>query len=88
MLCEHLRAVEAAVTAAGARETFRGQAWTDNCREWVYVDQVLPIDAFRADGLFDPAVVAVHDNADSRSGSERGLVCTVHHNGLMGPRPH
>lgn len=87
MLCEHLLAVESAVAASGARETFRGQAWTDNCREWVYFDCVLPIESLRADGLFDPAVVSVHANDDPRSGTEMGLVCVVHHDGVIGLLP-
>ena len=36
MTCEHLIELERAIIAAGIRETSRGQAWSRNCREWVY----------------------------------------------------
>jgi hypothetical protein len=83
VICEHLRDVEAAVVATGARETSRGQAWTDNCREWVYFDTHLDIAGLRATLDLDACVVE-HENTDPRSGTERGLVCTVHHDGVMG----
>jgi hypothetical protein len=38
MTCEHLRPLEQAMIDAGMKETFRGQAWSNNCREWVYFD--------------------------------------------------
>ena len=38
MTCEHLRQLENEMIAAGVRQTCRGQAWTGNCREWVYSD--------------------------------------------------
>lgn len=83
MICEHLRAVEAAVVATGARETHRGQVWTDSCREWVYFDVRLDLDELRRTLDLDPCVVE-HENTDPRSGTERGLVCETHHDGVMG----
>ena len=83
MICEHLRSVEAAVVAAGAHETYRGQPWTDNCREWVYVDVRLDLADLRRRLDLDPCVVD-HENTDPRSGTERGLVCTTHHDGVIG----
>ena len=47
MTCEHLRALEQAIQAAGLHETFRGQAWSDNCREWVYFDCWIDLDGVR-----------------------------------------
>lgn len=32
---EHLQQLETEILAAGLQETFRGQAWSQNCREWV-----------------------------------------------------
>ena len=83
MLCEHLLAVEAAVAATGVAETYRGQAWSDNCREWVYFDTVLDLDGLRASLDLDPCVEE-HENLDPKSGTERGLVCSVHHDGVIG----
>ena len=45
MVCEHLVALEEALLAAGVPVTSRGQAWTDNCHEWVYFDVVLDVEA-------------------------------------------
>ncbi len=83
MVCEHLRKVEVAVVASGATETFRGQAWTDNCREWVYFDRVLDLAGLRSRLDLDPCVVD-HENTDPKSGTERRLVCTQHHDGIIG----
>jgi hypothetical protein len=83
VICEHLRAVEAAVVATGARETYRGQAWTERCREWVYFDVRLDLDELRRALDLDPCVVD-HENTDPKSGTERGLVCTTHHDGVIG----
>lgn len=86
-MCAHLRAAEVAVHEAGLRETYRGQPWTDRCRTWVYFDGVVPITDLLDRGLYDPAVVTVHANLDQRSGTEMGLYCNEHHDGLMGLLP-
>ena len=36
MICEHLIHIEDEVKSKDVKETFRGQAWGKNCREWVY----------------------------------------------------
>jgi hypothetical protein len=83
MLCQHLHALERALLSSGARETFRGQAWSENCREWVYFDVRLDPAALRRRFAL-PACVQAHENADPRSGLERGLVCTQCHDAVMG----
>ena len=85
-VCEHLIDVERALAAAGHRETFRGQAWSDNCREWVYFDTVLDLAALRAAHRLS-AVVIDHRNEDQRSGTEQGLVGTIHDDAVMGLLP-
>ena len=47
MTCEHLRPLEQAIIGCGIRETFRGSAWSKNCREWVYFDCYLDIETIR-----------------------------------------
>ncbi|HUE72525.1 MAG TPA: hypothetical protein VMP01_16695 [Pirellulaceae bacterium] len=47
MACYHLRDVEQALLASGIRETFRGAAWSHNCREWVYFDCYLDLSELR-----------------------------------------
>ena len=83
MTCEHLRQLEAELQFGGIPETFRGQAWSRNCREWVYFTCYLDLPAIRARLKLPPCVVD-HVNDDPRSGLERGLVCEEHHDGIMG----
>lgn len=83
MLCEHLRPLEQALLHSGARERFRGQAWSENCREWVYIEVRLDLAALRRRFAL-PACVQEHENGDPRSGLERGFVCQQCHDGVMG----
>jgi hypothetical protein len=83
MVCVHLAPVEAVLTASGAVETYRGQAWSDNCREWVYFDVPLDPGDLRARFHLGPMVVD-HRNTDPKSGLECGLVCTTCHDAIMG----
>lgn len=87
MVCPHLAELEAALLASGARETFRGQAWSQNCREWVYFDRVLDVPALQARFSFGD-VVQVHENLDPKSGLERGFVCSACHDAIMGLVDH
>jgi hypothetical protein len=83
MICQHLHALEAELTAAGIKETYRGTPWSMNCREWVYFDAVLDV-ACIASRMQFPSCVEVHENLDPRSGTERGFVCTSCHDAVMG----
>ena len=83
MTCEHLRALDEALLAAGFVPTFRGQAWSKNCREWVYFDCALLLDEIER--AFDlDACVERHEHRGTHDGSERGLVCTIHDDAVMG----
>jgi len=85
-VCEHLRPLADELAAKGCRVTFAGQAWSSNCRWWVYVDAVLDVDALkRRFGLGD--AVAVHVNDDPRSGREQGLVCGACKDAVVGLHP-
>ena len=75
MTCQHLKALEAELIAAGVKETYRGAAWTKNCREWVYFDVVLDTSDLSARFKFPPCV-KVYENLDEKSGTERGFECT------------
>jgi hypothetical protein len=83
MLCEHLKPLDETLKADGKKETYRGQAWTKNCREWVYYDLVFNIPAIQ-DRFKLPDCVQVHANLDPRSGTERGLFCTACKDAVMG----
>lgn len=85
-VCEHLRPVEDRLLALGRAVTGSGQPWTQNCRFWVYFDAVLDCEALKKN--FAPAeCVEIDQNDDPRSGRERGLVCTVDHDAVMGLHP-
>ena len=86
-MCEHLIDLDSYLKAKGIKETFRGQAWTDNCREWVYYDCLLDRESLRK--RFDlPAFVIDHTNDDNKSGMEAGFVCELCKDGVMGAHPY
>jgi hypothetical protein len=82
-VCDHLRPLEDLLVSQGSTITFAGQAWSSNCRHWIYFDTVLDCEGLRA-RLGLPACVTVHENNDPRSGCERGFVCTQDHDAIMG----
>lgn len=86
-LCEHLRPVGEHLRSTGASVNSAGQPWSQNCRYWVYFNVVLDVDDLRRRFAL-PAEVAVHENADPKSGTERGLVCEMHHDAVMGYHPN
>jgi hypothetical protein len=89
MLCEHLAPLEREIVAAGVQETFRGQAWSDNCREWVYFACWLDRVAIRA-RLTLHECVKDHEHRGTHDGQEAGFVCMACHDAVMGayePRP-
>lgn len=83
MTCEHLQALGQAILAAGIRETYRGQAWSENCREWVYFACYLDLEALRSRFALD-ACVEDHVHRGTHDGSERGFVCSRCHDAVMG----
>jgi hypothetical protein len=83
MTCDHLRPLEQAILARGIRETFRGKPWSQNCREWVYFDCFIDTDAVRR-SLALPACVGDHVHRGTHDGQERGLVCSICHDAIMG----
>ena len=83
MLCEHLCDIEYELHKTGYKETYRGQPWTHNCREWVYFDVVFDIEKLKEKFNLSPHI-KLHENLDPKSGIERGIVCTSCHDGIMG----
>ena len=83
MICEHLKPLEEAILAKGIRETFRGAAWSQNCREWVYFDCYIDTASVRARFAL-AACVEEHVHRGTHDGQERGFVCSRCHDGIMG----
>lgn len=83
MVCSHLVELEKDLLATMIPVTYRGQAWGDNCREWVYFDCVLDVNKLRE--IYSlPEFVLHHKNTDQRSGTEEGLQCDRCKDGIMG----
>ena len=86
MLCEHLRELETAIQERGIEETYRGQAWGERCREWVYFD--CRIDLARARERFKLAeCIHDHEHFGTHDGQESGLVCSECNDAVMGIHP-
>jgi hypothetical protein len=83
MVCEHLSPLEKVLLAEGIAVTFRGQAWSMNCREWVYFDCFLDTPEIRNQIPF-PDCVLDHSHRGTHDGQERGLVCTLCDDAIMG----
>ena len=83
MVCKHLAELERALIEGGFEETFRGQAWSSNCREWVYFACWLDRAAIRARMAFDD-FVQDHEHLGTHDGAEAGFVCTECHDAIMG----
>ena len=85
-VCPHLQPVAEYLATTGVRVVSAGQAWSSNCRLWVYYDVVLDceslISRFRL-----PSIVTIHDHRGTHDGAERGLQCSEHHDALMGIHP-
>ena len=86
MTCAHLQALEKELLDQGFKETFRGQAWGQNCREWVYFACYLSLAEIRARVKLAPCVKD-HLHRGTHDGQEAGLVCTEHWDALMGAHP-
>lgn len=85
-MCIHLKPAEEYIKSKGIPEFWRGQPWTNNCREWVYFDCLFsPLDLKNKLGLDD--CVTIHDYYDIKAGSERGLFCEICKDGVMGIHP-
>jgi hypothetical protein len=85
-VCEHLRALEDELVAAGRKIVYAGQPWTENCRYWITFDLVLDGEALK-NRLKLPDFVSIHVNDDPRSGREQGLVCDTCHDAVIGRHP-
>jgi hypothetical protein len=85
-LCEHLRPAEKYVRDHGGRVVSAGRPWSANCHVWVYFDTILDCDRL-IEGLSLAPCIQTHDHRGTHDGSERGIVCTIHHDGVMGPHP-
>ena len=83
MVCEHLQPLESELATRGVAETFRGQAWSTNCREWVYYRCFFDLAAIR-ERLSLAECVVDHVHLGTHDGSEAGFVCRQCNDAIMG----
>lgn len=86
MTCEHLRQLETELSEAGYHETFRGKAWSANCREWIYFDCYFDKPSIRKRIALADCVVD-HEHLGTHNGQEAGFVCSQCHDAIMGVHP-
>ncbi|HTM52345.1 MAG TPA: hypothetical protein VL285_26800 [Bryobacteraceae bacterium] len=85
-LCRHLTAAEQYIRSAGGKLVSCGRPWSAHCHLWAYFDAQLDCEGL-IEGLGLDPCVRIHDHRGTHDGSERGLVCTIHHDALLGPHP-
>lgn len=83
MICKHLQPVEIEVLKLNPKETFRGEAWSNECREWVYYDCYIDTESLLKRLKLDKCV-SVHEHRGTHDGCENGFVCNIHKDGIMG----
>ena len=83
VLCPHLAKLESAIIQAGIHESWRGKAWSQNCREWVYFDCYIDLQAVRS-RMDLPLCIQDHEHRGTHDGSEHGFICTECNDGIMG----
>lgn len=86
-MCEHLIELDNEIKAKGISETFRGKAWKNNCREWVYYNCQLDLGSLRNKYAFQDFIIN-HRNDDNKSGMEVGFICDICHDAIIGLHPH
>lgn len=86
-MCIHLKPLEDYLKKLGIAETFRGQPWSENCREWVYFDCVLNPESLKTKLKLGKSVV-VWNYEDIKVGSELGLECKKCKDAIIGPHPN
>lgn len=82
-MCEHLQPLDDELKKRGIKEISRGQAWSDNAREWVYYDCLLNMAKIKERYNF-PGFITIHVNNDERSGLEAGFYCELCQDAVMG----
>ena len=85
-VCEHLQPADKYVRDQGAHVISAGRPWSANCHIWIYFDALLDCERL-IKGLGLAPCVQIHDHRGTHDGSERGIVCTIHNDGVMGPHP-
>lgn len=82
-ICTHLKPLENDLIAKAIPITFRGQAWSRNCHEWVYFNCYLDRKSIEIKYNF-PDFIVYHEHLGTHDGQEAGFICTKCQDGIMG----
>lgn len=89
MTCEHLCILEKDIIDKHIKVRSRGQAWGDNCREWVYFDCLFSnLEETIIRFNMDTEIINIHTHFGTHDGQEHGLVCLTCKDGIMGHHPN
>jgi hypothetical protein len=69
-----LEALDNYVRNKNVKELFRGNAWSKNCREWVYYDCVLNVKKLKEKFSFNNCVI-IREYNDIKVANELGFFC-------------
>ena len=81
--CVHLQPIELWLRRAGHKVTYMGQAWSDNCRIWIYFDVVINRNKIK-DAMKLADCIEEHVHTGTHSGREAGFICRSCFDGVMG----
>lgn len=85
-VCSHLKPLKDHIESSGGKITYQGQAWSERCRQWIYFDVVLDCEKLKIK-LNPDSCVKIHEHIGTHDGQEKGFVCDVHQDGIMGIHP-
>jgi tetratricopeptide repeat protein len=86
-VCLHLRPVQEYIRSLGVRVYDVCTPWSENCRTWVYFENVV-LDTESLKSRFNlPDFIVTHSHRGTHDGAEHGLVCQQDCDALMGVHP-
>jgi len=86
-ICSHLRPVQEYIRSLGEKVYDVCTPWSQNCRTWVYFENVV-LDTESLKSRFNlPDFIVTHSHRGTHDGAEHGLVCQTDHDALMGVHP-
>ena len=83
MVCKHLKNLENELIHGNIKIIYCGQAWSNNCREWVYFDCYLDRQSIEKRFNF-PDFIEYHEHRGTHDGQEAGFFCSKCKDGIMG----
>jgi hypothetical protein len=83
---DSLRRIAKGLQEEGLAISYYGRTWTKQQADWIYFETVLDLEKLRIDYQLEAHIV-IHENHDTKSGTEKGFIDTRTGEGLMGKLP-